>query len=103
MNRHDDLARLALDANVGDRGMSETRLQILAKELVLTQKCGEVAVRVPLRSPGLGDAEAEADWMCFLTHYALLPFELAAFDVEEPSDPLAARTFPVERSGLRAA
>ncbi len=68
VDRHDDLARLPFDADVGDRRVSEPRLQILAKELVLTQQCREVAVRVPLGSPGLGDAEAEADRMCFLTH-----------------------------------
>ncbi len=68
VNRDDDLARLPLDADVGDRRVSEPRLQILAKELVLTKQRRKVPVRVPLRSPGLGDAEAEADWMCFLTH-----------------------------------
>src|SRR5690349_20058538 len=74
VNGDDDLARLALDSNVGDRRVSETRLQIFAKELVLTQQRGEITVRVPLRSPGLGDAEPEPDRMCFLTHYFLLPF-----------------------------
>ncbi len=68
MDGDHDLARLPLDADVGNGGMSQTRLQILAKELVLAEQRRKVAVRVPLRSPGLGDAEAEADRMCFLTH-----------------------------------
>jgi hypothetical protein len=68
MDRHDDLPRLALDADVGDCRVAEPRLQILAKELVLTEQRRKVAVRVPLGSPGLGDAETEADRMCFLTH-----------------------------------
>src|SRR6185503_15969288 len=75
VDRDDDLARLPLDADVGDRGMTEARLQVFAKELILAQQRGEIAVGVPLRSPGLGDAEAKSDRMCFLTHYFLLPRE----------------------------
>ena len=68
MNRHDDLARLALDADIGNRRVTQSRLEILAQQLVFPQKRREVAVGVPLRSPRLGDAETESDWMCFLTH-----------------------------------
>ena len=68
MDRDDDLARLPLDADVGDCRVTKTRLQILAKELVLAKELRKVTVRVPLRSPGLGDAEAKPDRMCFLTH-----------------------------------
>ena len=68
VDRDDDLAGLPLDANVGNRRVTETRLQILAKKLVLTKQRWKIAVRVPLRSPCLGDAEAKSDRMCFLTH-----------------------------------
>ena len=68
VDRDDDLARLPLDPDVGDRRMAEARLQVLAKKLVLAKELREVTVRVPLRSPGLGDAEPEPDRMCFLTH-----------------------------------
>src|SRR5437868_5179127 len=68
VNRHDDLARLALDADVGNRRVTQSRLEILAQQLVFPQKRREVAVGVPLRSPRLGDAKAKPDRMCFLTH-----------------------------------
>jgi hypothetical protein len=67
VNGDDDLARLPLDADVGDRGVTETSLQIFAKELVFSEQRRKIAVGVPLRSPGLGDAEAKPDRMCFLT------------------------------------
>ena len=56
--------------NVGHRGMSQSRLEILTDELVLLQKRREVFTRVPARSPRLDNPESEAVRMGFLTHYS---------------------------------
>jgi hypothetical protein len=69
MNRHNDLARLPLDADVGNGRVSEPLLQIVAKQLVLAQNRGEITVGLPGRSPRLGDSKTKADRMCLLSHY----------------------------------
>src|SRR5205085_6569298 len=42
----DDLPRLALDDDVGDRGVTEARLEILAQQLVFTKQRRQLATRV---------------------------------------------------------
>src|SRR4051812_8174381 len=68
VQRHDDLPRLALDHDVRDRRVPETRLEIFAKELVLAQQRRQITARVIARVPVLRDAESEADRMCLLSH-----------------------------------
>ena len=43
VHRDDDLARLALDDDVGDRRVPEARLQILAEQLVFAQQRRQIA------------------------------------------------------------
>ena len=68
MERHDDLARLALDDDVRDRRVAEARLEVLAQQLVLFEKLRQLATRVVLRAPVLRDAESESDWIDLLSH-----------------------------------
>src|SRR5688572_29263387 len=46
MQSHDHLARLPFDDDVGDRGVSETRLQIFAQQLVFLEELRQLAARV---------------------------------------------------------
>src|SRR5690606_29867756 len=62
----------ALDINARNARVTQllsqkgTKLQILVEELhVLT-------IGIPARSPGLVHAQAETDWMCFLSHLPYL-------------------------------
>jgi hypothetical protein len=68
VDRDHHLAWLALDRDVGDRRVTEARLQILPEQLVFTEQLREIAVGVPARSPLLGDAKAKADWIDLLSH-----------------------------------
>jgi hypothetical protein len=68
VNRDHDLARLALDRDVGDRRVPQPRLEVLAQQFILAEQCREIPVRVPARPPLLGDAEAEAQWIDLLSH-----------------------------------
>ncbi len=43
---HDDLARLPLDDDVGDRGMAESRFQIFSKQFVFAKERRQLAARV---------------------------------------------------------
>ncbi len=79
VDRHHDLARLALDRDVGDRGVTETCVQILAEECVLLEHRGHVTIRVVTRPPVLRDTKAKADWMCLLSHYCSPSVFLAVF------------------------
>ncbi len=45
----DDLARLPLDVDVGDRRVAEARLQVLPEQLVLLEERGNLLPRVPAR------------------------------------------------------
>ena len=68
VQRDDDLARLAIDDDVGDRRVAEARLEILAQQLVFTEQRRQIAARVVARLPVLRDAESETDRMCLLSH-----------------------------------
>src|SRR5450432_122617 len=66
---HDDLPRLALDREIGDRRVPEARVQILAEQLVFLEQRREVAVGVQLRAMLACDPQPEADRIRFLSHY----------------------------------
>jgi len=46
VQRHDDLARLPLDDDVGNGRVAEARLEILAQQLVFTKQRRQLASRV---------------------------------------------------------
>src|SRR5574338_1460711 len=68
VDRDHDLARLALDRDVGDRRVSEACLEILPQQLVLTKQRRAIPVRVPPRTPLFRDPETETKRIDFLTH-----------------------------------
>jgi hypothetical protein len=71
VDRDHHLAGLAVDLNVGDRGVAESRLQIRPQQLVFLEQSREVLLREPARAPVLGDPETESGRMYFLSHYLL--------------------------------
>src|SRR6202034_2500793 len=73
VNRHHHLARLPLDMDIGDRRMPHARLEILPQQLVFLQELREIPVRVPPRTPLLGDAQPKADRIGLLSHTAMPP------------------------------
>jgi hypothetical protein len=68
VQRDHDLARLAIDHDIGDRRVAEPRLEILAQQLVLAQQRRQLAACVVARLPVSGDAEPEPDRMRLLSH-----------------------------------
>ena len=71
VHRDDDLARLALDVDVGDGRVAEAGLEILPDQLVFLEQRRHVLVGVPPRRPLLDDAEPEPDRMRLLSHAQL--------------------------------
>src|SRR5688572_26325810 len=68
VDRHHDLAGLPLDLDVRDGGVAESRLEILAEQLVFLEERREVTVRVPARLVKLRDSQPETNRMRLLTH-----------------------------------
>ena len=67
------LAAGALEVNLGDTGVVQPLLDVVAQFQVLVKEVGIVLVlRVPQRRPILDHAEAEPVWMYLLTHSVLL-------------------------------
>jgi hypothetical protein len=64
----DHFPRLPLDREIGDRGVPETRVQILAQQLVFLEQRRKIAVGVPLRPMVARDTQPEADRIRFLPH-----------------------------------
>src|SRR5262249_28112572 len=63
-----ELAREALDVDLGDAGVRQPTLELLAQLEVLVQELLVVLLREPARVPGPVEAEPEAVGMNFLTH-----------------------------------
>src|SRR5204862_5578017 len=68
VERDHHFPRLALDDDVRDRGVTQSRLEILAEQLVLFEQRRQLASGVVAGFPVLADAEPEPDWMCLLSH-----------------------------------
>src|SRR5882672_10215183 len=62
------LAGGALDLHLADARLAQLLLHVLAQADVLVEPLGVVLLLVPLGIPGADDAEAEPDWIDFLTH-----------------------------------
>jgi hypothetical protein len=61
--------RRALDQNPRHGGRFEFLLQQLADFAVFAQQLAEFLLfGIPLRAPVLVDADAQTDWICFLSH-----------------------------------
>jgi hypothetical protein len=62
----------ALDDDLGNRSLLEVLEQRLTDlQIFLQQRTILAPVRVPTRIPGAIDAEAQADWIDLLAHYAV--------------------------------
>src|SRR6185295_3932891 len=68
VDRDRHLAGLALDVHVGDRRVTEPRLQVLPDQLVLLEQLREVALGEVAGAPRFDDAQPEPVRMCFLAH-----------------------------------
>ena len=69
---HGDLAALLHDRDVGEAGVRQTPLDVIADSEVLEQVIGELALVEPVRLPVMDVADAEALGMNLLTHQSLL-------------------------------
>ncbi|CUX40938.1 hypothetical protein AGR6A_Cc60252 [Agrobacterium sp. NCPPB 925] len=75
VDRNAALLVRTLDDHLGDAGLLEFLDQVCPDLQVFMQKLAVFSgVSVPAAVPGTVDAEAEADWIDFLTHYAASPF-----------------------------
>src|SRR5690606_11443752 len=76
VDRDRDLAGLALDVHLGDRGVAETLLDVVTDQAILAQQRRHLAAGVPARDRLPGHPELEPDRMGLLSHY-FAPFFLA--------------------------
>src|SRR6056297_652853 len=75
----------ALDMDATDRGLRQLLGDVLACRQIAVEVVGELlALRVPARTPILGDAEPDSGWMYLLTHNCSLLLRHGDRDVAGP-------------------
>ena len=68
VQRHHNLAWLALNLNQRQRGMSQAPTKVLANRLVLLEEAREILLGIPSRRPVFDDPETEPERVCLLSH-----------------------------------